>query len=208
VGISPIGIITDTSAGEPRELGGVGFQALRANVLFGLEAPSSIAVVAPTTGSGTHTIGHGLAQSLASTSRRVGLIDLRPEASSTTSDPTADNEESVVRIPADRITSLRQTREALTELAEEFDHVIVLCPAATVDTAAAEVAAQCASTLLVVRVDHTTTSEVDITARILVQTSTPIGGVVVNAVPAGQLSEWARLIPRASEPAGAASPQV
>ena len=174
VGVSPIGIIAKATDENASETGGVGFRALRTAVLFGLQAPATIAVVAPTDESSAHQVAKGLAAALEASGRQVTVID----ATTTTIDP-----------------------RTLTEPAAQIDHTIVICPPATQDTSAAEIAAQCASTLLVVRVNETSHADVDISARILLQTSTDIGGVVVTEVPEGDLTKWASLIPTSPEPA-------
>ncbi len=109
-------------------------------------------------------------------------------------------DENLVYLPADRLGDFRQVHDRLTELSQDFDHVLVLCPPAASDPAAAEITARCTSTLLVVRAGITTAAEVDITARILLQTSTAIGGVVVNSVPPADVFEWARSLPAAPPP--------
>ena len=164
VGVSPLGIIVADHAEQPLEGGGIGFQALRANILFGLEAPRTIAVAGPTSDSGVYEVAQGLAHSFRNAQRDVSILDPGPTTSSK------------LQIP-------------------DGEHVIVVCPPLTEDPAAAEIAAQCEATFLVVRVQHTTRWDVDVSARVLMQTATQVAGVVVTDVPRPEVIRWSALLP-------------
>ncbi len=92
--------------------------------------------------------------------------------------------------PAELLSSEKYAA-ALTELRSTYDYVICLSGPILTATEAAVVAKQSDGALVVVRLTKTTTTQLAAAATALIQVQTPIAGLVITAVPAGEAIKWA-----------------
>ena len=92
--------------------------------------------------------------------------------------------------PAELLSSERYAA-VLIELRSSYDYVICLSGPILGATEAAVVAKQSDGALVVVRLTKTTTTHLAAAATALIQVQTPIAGLVITAVPAGEAKKWA-----------------
>ncbi|HEY7824387.1 MAG TPA: CpsD/CapB family tyrosine-protein kinase, partial [Acidimicrobiia bacterium] len=217
-------VTTGWAALSEHDLGGEGYRALRSNVLLGLKDTTVLALVSPTTGTGTHTIGINLAISLAqsgssvcvvetalSQPRLADLLELNSApglAEAITS--TADLDASIQRVDAlgfdvitagattndvtDTLTS-RALHTTIDQLRERYDRVLLLCAPAVESPEASAVTPLSDATLIIIRVASTSMTDLEITARVLLQVNTKIAGIIANDVPHEHTDQWRRYLP-------------
>lgn len=224
-GVIPTNQSTDGwAAVTEHDHGGEGYRALRSNVMLGLNSAKTVCLVSPTHGTGTHTVGMNLAISLSQAGLRVcivetaltdpriaeslgmsntpGLADVLTGDTDLASAITSDSSVNLDVLPAgstnrdaaDALTS-PELRDTLEQLRGTYDAVIVLAAPAVEGPQASAVAPLCDATLIIIRVGATTMTELEITARVLLQVSTRIGGIVANDVPEEHSTQWRRYIP-------------
>lgn len=234
-GVIPTSESTDGwAAVTEHDHGGEGYRALRSNVMLGLNSAKIVCLVAPTHGTGTHTVGTNLAISLSQVGSRVcvvetalgnprlaeslgisntpGLAEVLSGDADLASAITAAPDVSIDVLPAgstthdaaDALTG-PSLRNALEQLRATYDAVIVLAAPAVEGSQASAVAPLSDATLIIIRVGSTTMTELEITARILLQVGTKIGGIVANDVPEDHSTQWRRYLPMSMPPSDSAT---
>lgn len=220
-------LTTGWAAQHEHDLGGEGYRALRSNVLLGLKDTTVLALVSPVAGTGTHTVGINLAISLAQSGSRVCVVEtalsqprlaalLGTQAAPGLADVIeigADLDNSIQQVPSlgfdvltagtstndvtDTLTS-RKLKDTIDDLRDRYDVVITLCAPAVESPEASAVTPLSDATLILIRVASTSMTDLEITARVLLQVNTKIAGIIANDVPHEHTDQWRRYLPVAN----------
>ena len=212
------------AAVDEHDLGGEGYRALRSNVMLGLKDTTVLALVSPVTGTGTKTVGVNLAISLAQAGSRVCVVETALSAPTLAEQLSAqqvpglanvitgqaDLGSSIQRIESlgfDLLTAGETTNdvtdtltskafgETIDQLRERYDTVLLLCSPAVESAEASAVTPLSDATLIIIRVTQSSMTDLEITARVLLQVGTKIAGIIANDVPHEHTDQWRRYLP-------------